>query len=142
VRFLGRLDAPTMAGFYARAAVFALPARYEPFGLSILEAALGGCALMLGDIDSLRENWDGAAAFVDPRDGDGLAAGLRDLIANRRLRDELGQRARRRASQLSAGAMGDSYLRLYEELINRHGAVRQRAATAAIASAAVAGVDA
>jgi glycosyltransferase involved in cell wall biosynthesis len=142
VRFLGRLDAPTMAGFYARAAVFALPARYEPFGLSILEAALGGCALMLGDIDSLRENWDGAAAFVDPRDGDGLAAGLRDLIANRRLRDELGQRARRRASQLFAGAMGDSYLRLYEELINRHGAVRQRAATAAVASGAVAGVDA
>ena len=35
-----------------------LPARYEPFGLSILEAALSGCALVLGDLPSLRELWD------------------------------------------------------------------------------------
>ncbi len=33
-----------------------LPARYEPFGLSVLEAALSGCALVLGDIPSLRES--------------------------------------------------------------------------------------
>ncbi len=39
---------------------------YEPFGLSVLEAALSGCALVLGDIPSLRENWDGAADFAEP----------------------------------------------------------------------------
>jgi hypothetical protein len=45
-----------------------LPARYEPFGLSVLEAALSGCALVPGDIASLRGNWDGVAEFVCPDD--------------------------------------------------------------------------
>ena len=30
------------------ASVYVLPAKYEPFGLSVLEAALSGCALVLG----------------------------------------------------------------------------------------------
>lgn len=52
LRALGQLDGETLAGYMARAAIYALPARYEPFGLSVLEAALSGCALVLGDIPS------------------------------------------------------------------------------------------
>ena len=48
-----------------RATIFALPARYEPFGLSALEAGLAGCALVLGDIP-MREVWHDAAMFVPP----------------------------------------------------------------------------
>src|SRR5207244_2094865 len=64
---------------YRRAAIFAAPARYEPFGLGILEAAASGCALVLGDIPSLRENWEGAAVFVPPGDAAGWRTALRDL---------------------------------------------------------------
>ena len=42
--------------WFARAGIYALPAVYEPFGLSVLEAALSGCALVLGDIPSLARN--------------------------------------------------------------------------------------
>jgi glycogen synthase len=56
------------ADWYARASIYALPARYEPFGLSALEAALSGCALILGDIPSLREVWLEAAPYVSPDD--------------------------------------------------------------------------
>ena len=35
---LGALDEEELAGWYSRAAVYALPARYEPFGLTALEA--------------------------------------------------------------------------------------------------------
>src|SRR5205085_10355716 len=68
VRALGPLTSAEIAEWYARASIYALPARYEPFGLSVLEAARSGCALVLGDIESLRENWDGAAIFVSPDD--------------------------------------------------------------------------
>lgn len=68
VRLLGRLSERELAALYARASIYALPARYEPFGLSILEAALSGCALVLGDIPSLRETWNDAAIFVAPSD--------------------------------------------------------------------------
>ena len=42
---LGVLSPAEMAGHLGRAAIFAAPARYEPFGLAILEAAASGCAL-------------------------------------------------------------------------------------------------
>ena len=71
-----------MAAWLARAAVFALPARYEPFGLLPLEAALSGCALVLGDIESLREVWGDAADYVDPDDADALARTINTLIAS------------------------------------------------------------
>ncbi len=67
-RTIGKLSCASAREWYAKAAIYALPAKYEPFGLSILEAALSGCALVLGDIPSLRENWDGAAVFVPPND--------------------------------------------------------------------------
>ena len=67
-RMLGPLAADELADWYGRAAIYALPARYEPFGLSALEAALSGCALVLSDIPSLREIWEDAAFFVSPND--------------------------------------------------------------------------
>jgi len=54
VELLGFLSPEVTAGYLARASLYVAPARYEPFGLSILEAALSGCALVLGDIPSLR----------------------------------------------------------------------------------------
>jgi glycogen synthase len=101
----------------ARAAIFAGPARYEPFGLAALEAATGGAALVLGDIASLREIWGGAATYVaDERE---LEQALRKLIRNGDLRRELGRRARLRALSFSPRRMGAAYLQLYQRLPSR-----------------------
>lgn len=75
---LGPLARDELRALMGRAAVFAHPARYEPFGLVVAEAAAAGCPLVLGDIDSLRELWDGEAAFVAPGDAGALAAALAD----------------------------------------------------------------
>jgi glycogen synthase len=117
VRHLGRLDAEEMDAALRRAAIYALPARYEPFGLSILEAAQRGCALVLGDIESLRENWTGAAVFVPPDDVDELGRTIRRLIAEPETRRALGSSARRRARRFSAQKMCQATLRLYEEVV-------------------------
>lgn len=61
---LGTLDPAAMAQAMAEATVFASLSAYEPFGLAVLEAAQAGCALVLRDIPSARELWDGAAVFV------------------------------------------------------------------------------
>ncbi|MCW2680225.1 MAG: a-glycosyltransferase, Glycosyltransferase Family 4-like protein [Frankiales bacterium] len=74
VEALGLLPFPELAALMAQAAVFAAPARYEPFGLGILEAGLAGCALVLGDLASLREVWGDAATYV--QDDASLAAAL------------------------------------------------------------------
>jgi glycogen synthase len=122
VRSLGRLEAPAAARWLARAAIYALPARYEPFGLSILEAGLAGCALVLGDIPSLREVWDDVAVFVRPDDADALAVTLQGLTQDTARRVEFAARARARALQLTPQRMLAGYLAVYRELSStRHG---------------------
>jgi len=80
VHALGELAPDELAAWMARASIYALPARYEPFGLSVLEAALAGCALVLGDIPTLREVWRDTAVWVPPGDPDALGLALNALI--------------------------------------------------------------
>ncbi|HEY0557763.1 MAG TPA: glycosyltransferase family 4 protein [Thermoanaerobaculia bacterium] len=125
VRHLGRLAPADLASRLGRAAIYALPARYEPFGLSILEAALAGCALVLGDIDSLRELWDGCALFVPPDDGGALAEALNDLIHDAVHRRRLALQARRRALEFTPERMAGGYLLAYRDA-HREAAVPRR----------------
>jgi glycosyltransferase involved in cell wall biosynthesis len=116
VRLLGRLPQEELARWLSRAWIFVNPARYEPFGLAVLEAALSGCALVLGDLGSLRENWDGAAEFVPPWNDDALAAAIARLAADERRRRILAARARARALELTPARMAAGYLERYREL--------------------------
>jgi glycogen(starch) synthase len=118
VNFLGWLSPEKLASWYGRAAIYALPARYEPFGFTALEAALSGCALVLGDIPSLRETWDGAAWFVPPDDPDALREALEALAVDPHRRTTLGANARRRALRYTPKRMARGYLNAYSRLIN------------------------
>lgn len=118
VGWLGRLPARHLASWMSRASIFALPARYEPFGLSALEAALAGCALVLGDIPSLREVWGGAAWFVPPDDYDSLAFALNKLADNEMLRQRYISKSRKRALSYSPKRMAKEYLALYKSMLD------------------------
>ncbi|HEY3938405.1 MAG TPA: glycosyltransferase family 4 protein [Bryobacteraceae bacterium] len=117
---LGKLNRAELSVLYSRAAIYALPARYEPFGLSILEAALSGCALLLGDIPSLREIWQDAAMFVSPDDSSSLEAGLCHLIADPIHRARMSQLAYCRACEFSQSRMVDGYLSLYQSALAKY----------------------
>jgi glycogen(starch) synthase len=117
VRQLGYLSNRQLRDWYRRAAIYALPARYEPFGLSVLEAARAGCALVLGDIPSLRENWNGAALFVRPDDSEALTASIHRLINEPDFRAEQARRALRRAATFSMARSTDEYFQVYESLL-------------------------
>jgi glycogen synthase len=119
VQRLGRLTAEQMAQCFARASIYALPARYEPFGLSALEAALSGCALVLGDIPSLREIWHDAAIYVDPDDRLALRDVVRGLIDDEPRRKELAQRAVARAARFTPRRMAEGYVELYRRLCSQ-----------------------
>ena len=110
---LGRLTRGRLAARLASAAIYASPARYEPFGLSPLEAGLCGAALVLGDIPSLREIWQDAALFVSPDDEEGTVQTLSGLIANTVRREELGLRARHRALEFRPDKMAAAYREVY-----------------------------
>jgi glycogen synthase len=111
----GSLPRDEVGGLVARAAVFAAPGLYEPFGLAALEAAGAGCTLVLGDLPTQRELWEGAALFVDGRDDSAIAAALTRLAHDDALRTELAARARRRSARYTVDAMAAGYLDLYRQ---------------------------
>jgi glycogen(starch) synthase len=124
-RPLGILTPVEMAERLGTTAIYAAPARYEPFGLGILEAAASGCALVLGDIPSLRENWDGAALFVPPDDATAWRTTLSCLIACDSRREALGGAARRRALAFTRERMAACYAELYRELADARQGIGQ-----------------
>lgn len=117
VNYLGRMSRRALAAWYSRASIYALPARYEPFGLTALEAGLSGCALVLGDIPSLREVWGDAALFVDPEDPASLRDAIKCLISDKGLLAEFSLRARERALGYSIEKTSAAYLGLYARMM-------------------------
>ncbi len=126
-RLLGRLSQRALGAWLGRAAIYCLPARYEPFGLSVLEAALSGCTLVLGDIPSLREIWRHRAVFVPPDDPEALEDALGRLIADPDRRASLAAGSRARALQLTSERMVEAYLSAYGEVLAAQGAALEEA---------------
>ena len=124
LRLLGPLSSKELAERMARAAIYVLPARYEPFGLSILEAALCRCALVIGDIPSLHEVWVDAATYVPPDDEQAIRSAIERLTDSPHNCEEMGRRARKRALRFGLEALSSRYLDAYEEVIGAFNARR------------------
>jgi len=115
---LGHLDRRTMDAWLSRASIFALPARYEPFGLAVLEAAASGCALVLSDMPGFRELWDGVAAFVGADDDGAAAQAVRDLLDDPARRAAAGAAAADRAARYGVEAMTEGVLGVLRGLLD------------------------
>jgi hypothetical protein len=102
-----------------RASVFVHPALYEPFGLVVLEAAAAGCALVLADIATLRELWNGAAEFFDPKSSSDLRATLDTLLADPSRQQALATAARKRADAYRIERAAAEYLEAYRTLLRQ-----------------------
>ena len=109
-RGLGMLDEAGLARCLGQRPVFASAALYEPFGLAVLEAAQAGCPLVLADIPTFRELWDGAALFVPAGDAEGFAAAITLAAENA---SALGAKARERAGRYTVDAIAGATLAAY-----------------------------
>jgi glycosyltransferase involved in cell wall biosynthesis len=108
-----------LRALYSRAAVYAATARYEPLGLSALEAAFSRCAIVANDIPSFREIWGDAALYFRTNDARSLAEILRKLDADRVMRHAYADRAYARArDRFTTKRMIDDYLDLYRSLLS------------------------
>lgn len=116
LHLLGHVGDAAITGCLLARPVFASAARYEPFGLAVLEAALAGCALVLSDIPTFRELWDGVAVFVDPDDAAGFADAIEALTADPH-RISIGHAARERALTYSPQKQVAAMVALYDRLL-------------------------
>ena len=91
-----------------------------------IRLAGAGCALLLSDIPTFRELWDGAASFFDPGDRNGMIGCLRSLISDNAQRTRLQHAAADRAGKYQLRSTVDAYRSLYRELLIA-GSVREPA---------------
>jgi glycosyltransferase involved in cell wall biosynthesis len=127
VKALGAISHADLLDEMRRASVFVAPALYEPFGLTVLEAAACGCALVLADLPSFHELWDGAALFADPRDPAAVRKAVQSVCGHDGMRTCLQAAARARAQRYSLGAMGSAYRQLYRTMISHSRALQTAA---------------
>jgi glycosyltransferase involved in cell wall biosynthesis len=100
LRLLGHVPSELLAGLYAGAEAFALPSRYEGFGLPVLEAMAAGTPVVASDAAALPETCGGAARLVAP-DGEAFRAALVALLGDRAERERLRAAGLRRAANFS-----------------------------------------
>jgi glycogen synthase len=116
LHFKGPQTQDQLRQLYGKASIYAATSRYEPFGLAPLEAALSRCALVMNDIPSFRELWDGAGCFFRHNSAQDLFAQMELLCEQPEKRRELANRAYQRARTVfNAERMVDQYLQLYSE---------------------------
>lgn len=113
LRLLGQLGDRELAEQLAGRPVFVSAATFEPFGLSVLEAAQAGCALILSDIATFRELWEDAAIFVDPAEPAQFAQAVSLLMSDDTRRADLGRAAGRRAQRFTVERMAQDTAALY-----------------------------
>jgi glycosyltransferase involved in cell wall biosynthesis len=118
VRSLGEMSHAEVVRWMGRAGIFISPSRYEPFGLAPLEAAKAGTALVLADIPTYRELWDGAALFAAPGDPSAFADAVNRLADNDALRHDFARRARQRSQGYTLEHQAASMSAIYRRLLH------------------------
>ncbi len=116
VIFLPQSNDRELALFYSGADLLAAPSLYEGFGLPVLEAMACGCPVLIGNQGALPEIAGEAGIQVDPYDVNAIGAGIRDILADSALRQELRDRGLKRAALYTWEKTAQKVLETYREL--------------------------
>jgi mannosylfructose-phosphate synthase len=120
VTFAGYITDEDLPYFYRRARAFVLPSKFEPFGMTALEAMACGTPVVATNLGGLaRYLEDGRdALLVDPSDAEALAAAMLRAATDRDLAAALAAHGRKTvAREFTWGAVAKKHISFYEKFI-------------------------
>jgi mannosylfructose-phosphate synthase len=123
VHWKGYVPDELMADHYRAAAVFALPSRYEPFGMTAIEAMACGTPTVVTVHGGLHElvEYGTHALYADPKHADELAVALSLPLRYPRIRERLAREGARLArSDFGWRAIAARTLKVVERSRERH----------------------
>ena len=101
VHLTGRVADELLPTLYSGALAFVYPSLYEGFGLPPLEAMACGTPVLTSNVTSLPEVVGDAGLLVDPYNVEAIAHGIRRLVEDSALREELKRKGLERAKQFT-----------------------------------------
>lgn len=117
VKFLGYISDSELSRVYKDCLFFIYPSFYEGFGLPILEALNQKKAVITSNVSSMPEVAGDAALLIDPKDPESIFKGMRELIDNKKLLNELALKAKAQADKFSWEKTAKQTLKIIEEAV-------------------------
>jgi glycosyltransferase involved in cell wall biosynthesis len=118
---LGTMPPGTIPVFLRTLDIFCFPSLWEGFGGALIEAMAAGLPIVASDIPPHREVIGDAGILAAPENTDELSRVLKMLIDNPSLREEFGQKAKKRANIFSIEKTVKAYEDLFEEKLRAKG---------------------
>ncbi|GAA2294799.1 hypothetical protein GCM10009853_058520 [Glycomyces scopariae] len=124
----GRIDLPgpktPLDAEWGKASIAAIPSRFEPFGLVIVEAMAAGLpvvcsAVKHGPLELIRTGENGL--LVEPQDPADLAKALRSLMSDPALRRKLADAALETAKRFEPGNVVGGHVAVFEKALAARG---------------------
>jgi glycosyltransferase involved in cell wall biosynthesis len=117
IEVLGYVPDSGLTDLYRRASVFAFPSLDEGFGMPLLDAMASGVPVVTSNASALPEVTGDAAVLVDPADTSSIAEGLRKLIGDPQLREQLVQKGLARSREFTWENAVEKTWKVYQELL-------------------------
>jgi len=114
---LGRVSQADLQALYHLSAVLLHPARYEGFGLPVLEAMRCGLPVITSNVGAMRDLGEGAARLVNPLDVGEVAAALERVLVDDSLRRRMIEAGNRRAEALTWERAVEGTLETYHKAL-------------------------
>lgn len=118
IRFTGKVDDPTLSGYYKNAAMLVFPSYYEGFGLPILEAMQFGIPIAASNAASIPEIGGEAVVYFDPFTVNDIANAIRQILHGDHADKPAMYPSRLRSFNWNASAQ--IHLKLFEAIIHEN----------------------
>lgn len=119
IHFTGYVPDGDMPALYSAAELFAFPTLYEGFGIPVLEAQACGTPVLTSNGSSLPEVGGEGAVYVDPYDTEGICAGMRHVLDNPEIAQQLVQKGLANVQRFSWQASAERLDEMIETIIDR-----------------------
>jgi len=118
--FAGRVKDSELPGLYKGSLGLLFPSLYEGFGLPVVEAMACGVPVLTSNTTSLPEVAGDAALLVDPESIDEIRTGIKRLVTDQALREELVAKGLERVKLFSWDAVAARVQAVLDEVADKY----------------------